>query len=121
MACEAGGPGGGGFELKFFWFFFTKKEQVFVFQGVGMTDEEREEFLYLLSSGLGRRYLWRQMVSLGVFSSSFRDGQPDARLPVFEAQRNIGLWLFHQARQADAQLFNTMMLEGFNQWTKQQQ
>lgn len=71
-----------------------------------------EDFKWLMNDMRGRRLVWRQLASAGVFNSSFN---PDAMQMAFnEGRRNSGLELLAQIHALCPDHYTTMMKEQSN-------
>lgn len=71
--------------------------------------EELHELKWVLSSKLGRRFLWRQLEKAGVFSSTFsRDALV---MSLNEGRRSMGNELLSDINEAHVEAFFNMMRE----------
>jgi hypothetical protein len=70
---------------------------------------EKEDLRFILSTRIGRRFVWRLLENSGVFSTSFSS---DALLTAFkEGNRNTGLSLLTAIQDADAEKYCEMLRE----------
>jgi len=72
-------------------------------------DREIEEIKQVLSTISGRKTLWRYMEKTGVFRTSFSTSAH--QMAFLEGQRNIGLMILTDIKEADPDKYITMMLE----------
>lgn len=71
-----------------------------------LIDEKKNNDLkFILSSEQGRRYIWRQLSSCGVFQSSFRTS---AEIYYLEGRRSIGLQLLAEVMECDPEAYIKM-------------
>lgn len=71
--------------------------------------QEAADFLWLMEDQRGRRIVWKQLSSAGVFKTTFN---PDAMTMAFsEGRRTAGLELLSIVHSLCPQLYHTMMKE----------
>lgn len=73
-------------------------------------EQEVDDIKFILSSAQGRRFYWRLLERCGVYSLSFRAGQPD-QTAYLEGHRNIGLTFLNDLMTAEPEAYLKMMKE----------
>jgi hypothetical protein len=72
-------------------------------------DRIREEYRWVLSSKVGRRFLWRILGDTGIFETSF--SQHNGQMSHNEGRRSVGLEVLLRINEAHIENFFNMMRE----------